>query len=286
MGDSTVVVGDENAIKVHIHVKNPGEPLSYGISLGTITDVVVENMQMQMEAIINTSATIPEIEEVKVAPGQIGVVAVAAGKGLADIFRSLGAAYIVEGGQTNNPSTEEILRAIQDVPTDKIIILPNNKNIILAAKAARDLSPKHVAVVPTRTAPQGFSALLAHDPDGVLEATADSMYEAAQQIATGEITNATRSVTLDGVEVNEGEVICLVDGRLSASGDELDSVLVKMLQKMNMDEREIISVYSGAGVSEHEAREVVARIESLYPNVEVELLPGDQPHYSYIIGAE
>ncbi len=286
MGDSTVVVGDENAIKVHIHVKNPGEPLSYGISLGTITDVVVENMQMQMEAIINTSATIPEIEEVKVAPGQIGVVAVAAGKGLADIFRSLGAAYIVEGGQTNNPSTEEILRAIQDVPTDKIIILPNNKNIILAAKAARDLSPKHVTVVPTRTAPQGFSALLAHNPDGELEATADSMYKAAQQIATGEITNATRSVTLDGVEVNEGEVICLVDGRLSASGDELDSVLVKMLQRMNMDEREIISVYSGAGVSEHEAREVVARIESLYPNVEVELLPGDQPHYSYIIGAE
>lgn len=286
MGDSTVVVGDENAIKVHIHVKNPGEPLSYGISLGTITDVVVENMQMQMEAIINTSATIPEIEEVKVAPGQIGVVAVAAGKGLADIFRSLGAAYIVEGGQTNNPSTEEILRAIQDVPTDKIIILPNNKNIILAAKAARDLSPKHVTVVPTRTAPQGFGALLAHNPDGELEATADSMYEAAQQIATGEITNATRSVTLDGVEVNEGEVICLVDGRLSASGDELDSVLVKMLQRMDMDEREIISVYSGAGVSEHEAREVVARIESLYPNVEVELLPGDQPHYSYIIGAE
>jgi DAK2 domain fusion protein YloV len=286
MGDSTVVVGDEEAIKVHIHVKNPGEPLSYGISLGKITDVVVENMQMQMEEIINTSATVPEIEEVTVEPGQIGVVTVAAGKGLADIFLSLGAAYIVEGGQTNNPSTEEIFQAIQDVPTDKVIILPNNKNIILAAEAARDLSPKHVAVVPTRTAPQGFCALLAHNPDGELGVTADSMYEAAQQIATGEITNATRSVTLDGVEVNEGEVICLVDGRLSASGDALDDVLVQMLQRMDMDEREIISVYSGAGVSEHEAKEVVARIESLYPDVEVELLSGDQPHYSYIIGAE
>ena len=172
------------------------------------------------------------------------------------------------------------------MPTDKIIILPNNKNIILAAEAARDLSPKHVAVVPTRTAPQGFCALLAHNPDGELGATTGSMYEAAQQITTGEITKATRSVTLDGVEVNEGEVICLVDGRLSASGDGLDHVLVQMLQRMDMDEREIVSVYSGAGVSEHEAKEVVARIESLYPDVEVELLPGDQPHYSYIIGAE
>ncbi|UCC51623.1 MAG: DAK2 domain-containing protein [Anaerolineaceae bacterium] len=289
MGDSTVVVGDENAIKVHIHVKNPGEPLSYGISLGKITDVVVENMQLQMEEIINTSpatSTDLEVEQVTVNPGQIGVVAVAAGEGLANIFRSLGAAYIVEGGQTNNPSTEEIFQAIQDVPTDKIIILPNNKNIILAAEAARDLSPKQVAVVPTRTAPQGFSALLAHDPDGELEATAENMIEASQQISTGEITRATRTVTLDGVEVNEGEVICLVDGRLSASGDELDHILVQMLQRMDMDEREIISIYSGAGVSEEEAEGVVARIESLYPEVEVELLPGDQAHYSYIIGAE
>jgi len=286
MGDSTVVVGDENAIKVHIHVKNPGEPLSYGISLGKITDVVVENMQLQMEEIINASPSILVPDEVKVEPGQIGVVAVAAGQGLSDIFRSLGAAYIVEGGQTNNPSTEEIFQAIQDLPTDKIIILPNNKNIILAAEAAGNLSPKEVAVVPTRTAPQGFCALLSLNPNGDLRATADSMFDAAQQISTGEITRATRSVTLDGVEVNEGEFIGLVDCRLSASGAQLDGVLTEVLEKMQLKEREIISVYTGAGIINQEADEVVAQIEALYPELEVELLPGDQAHYFYILGAE
>ncbi|MEJ2748448.1 MAG: DAK2 domain-containing protein, partial [Anaerolineae bacterium] len=179
MGDSTVVVGDETTIKVHIHVKDPGQPISYGISLGKITDVVVENMQMQMEDIVHTpAATGPEVMPASVEPGQIGVVAVAAGEGLAKIFMSLGAAHIVNGGQTNNPSTEEIFQAIQDVPTDKVIILPNNKNIILAAEAARDLSPKHVAVVPSKTAPQGFSAMMALNPDGELADTAVAMQEA------------------------------------------------------------------------------------------------------------
>jgi DAK2 domain fusion protein YloV len=290
MGDSTVVVGDESTIKVHIHVKNPGEPLTYGISLGSITDVVVENMQMQMEDIIQAPAAsmtaVPVVEEATVQPGQIGVVAVAAGQGLSDIFRSLGAANIVAGGQTNNPSTEEIFQAIQDVPTDKVVVLPNNKNIILAAEAARDLSTKEVAVVPTRTAPQGFCALLALNPEGDLKATAENMFEAAQQISTGEITRATRSVTLDGVEVNEGEVIGLVDGRLSASGVELNSVLTQVLENMEVEEREIVSVYRGADVNAQEADEVVTLIETLYPEVEVELLPGDQAHYFYILGAE
>lgn len=290
MGDSTVVVGDEKTIKVHIHVKNPGEPLTYGSTLGVITDVVVENMQMQMEEIIHApsanSTGVPLVVEAPVRPGQIGVVAVAAGTGLADIFRSLGAAGIIPGGQTNNPSIEEIFQAIEDVPTDKVIVLPNNKNIILAAEAARDLSAKEVAVVPTRTAPQGFCAMLALNPDGDLAVTADNMDEAAQQIATGEITLATRSVSLDGVEVSEGELIGLVDGRLCASGSELDSILSQMLESMGVADREIVSVYSGDGVHEDEAHHVVALIESLYPDVEVELLPGDQPHYFYILGAE
>lgn len=289
MGDSTVVVGDEKAIKVHIHVKNPGDPLSYGISLGMITDVVVENMQLQMEEIIYAPAQanhLNGIEDVKVEPGQIGVVAVAAGSGLSDIFRSLGAANIIDGGQTNNPSTEEIFQAIQDVPTDKIIILPNNKNIILAAEAARDLSNKEVTVVPTRTAPQGFCALLALNPNGDLAHSAAGMYEAAQHISTGEITRATRSVDIDGVSVNEGEVIGLVDGRLSVSGIKLDQVLMQVLANMDMEEREIVSVYYGADVTQEEAEVVVAQIEALYPDVEVELLPGGQPHYYYILGAE
>ncbi len=286
MGDSTVVVGDENTIKVHIHVQDPGKPLSYGISLGDITDVVVENMQMQMEEIVGNTLPHPTAPAVDVKPGQIGVVAVAAGKGLAEIFRSLGAAFVVNGGQTNNPSTEEIFQAIQDVPTDKVIVLPNNKNVILAAEAARDLSPKQVAVVPTRTTPQGFSAMLSHNPDGELTETAVSMQAAAAHVTTGEITRATRTVTLDDVEVNEGELIGLVNGRLCASGTDLDIVLQTLLAKMELEDCEIVSLYYGTDVSAAEAAEVAAKIESDYPDIEVELLAGGQAHYFYILGAE
>jgi hypothetical protein len=289
MGDSTVVVGDDHTIKVHIHVKNPGEPLAYGAGLGIITDVVVENMQLQMEEIIygSSSANGSEpVPNVQIKPGQIGVVAVAAGDGLADVFKSLGVVGIVHGGQTNNPSTEEIYQAIQDLPTDKVIVLPNNKNILLAAQAASELSNKEVVVVPTVTAPQGFGAMLAFSPDRELADTSDGMIEAAGQIATGELTRATRSVTLDGVEVHEGQIIGLVDGRLCSAGDELQDVLGEVLEGMEIAEREIVSLYYGAEVTEEEATAIAQSIEATYEDVEVELLPGGQAHYFFILGAE
>ena len=289
MGDSTVVVGDEQTIKVHIHVKDPGEPLAYGVSLGKITDVVVENMQLQMEEFINGPAQAnggKGFTEAAVQPGQIGVVAVAAGDGLAEVFKSLGVAHIVHGGQTNNPSTEEIYQAVQDLPTDKVIILPNNKNIQLAAEAASDLSSKLVTVVPTQTAPQGFGAMLAFHPDGNLEDTVNEMHEAAQQVSTGQITRATRSVTLDGVEVEEGQIIGMVDGRLCASGPEIEGVLTDVLEGMDVAEREIVSIYYGAEVNEQQATAVANSIESTYHDVEVEVLPGGQAHYFFILGAE
>ena len=291
MGDSTVVVGDDTTIKVHIHVKDPGVPLSYGISLGHITDVVIENMQMQMEEIVHAPMmpampTAVPLITTTVQPGQIGVVAVAAGEGLAEIFRSMGASYVVSGGQTNNPSIEELFQAIQDVPTDKVVMLPNNKNIILAAEAARDLSPKYVAVVPTKTAPQGLSAMLALNPDGNLEETAAAMDDASHQVATGEITRATRSVTLDGVTVNEGEFIGLVNGRLCTSSSELTAVLNAVLAAMEMADRELLSIYYGQDISEEEAAELASQIEEQYEEVEIELLPGGQPYYFYILGAE
>lgn len=292
MGDSTVVVGDEKTIKVHVHVKDPGEPLSYGTRMGRIVDVVVENMQLQMEEIIapvagEIASSVEVVQpEARVQPGQIGVVAVAAGEGLADIFRSLGAAGIVNGGQTNNPSTEEIYEMVERVPTDKIIILPNNKNIILAAEAAGELSNKDVKVVPTRTAPQGISAMLFLNPQGELAEVQKGMEVASGEIASGEITIATRSVTLDGVTVEAGEVIGLADGRLCTSGSEMHQVLVDTLEAMAIDERELLSVYYGEDVTQAEAEAIVAAIEALYPEIEIELLPGGQPHYLYILGAE
>lgn len=289
MGDSTVVVGDETTIKVHIHVKDPGQPLSYGISLGQITDVVVENMQEQMEEIVHTSvapAAVPVVEAPTIEPGQIGVVAVAAGEGLANIFRSLGAVQIVNGGQTNNPSTEEIFQAIQDVPSNKVIVLPNNKNILLAAEAARDLSPKEVAVVPTRTTPQGLSAMLGLNPDGDLADTAKMMEMSYAYVATGEITRATRTVEIDGIKVEEGSLLGLVNGRLCASGPEMDDILDSLLAGMEMEEREILSIYYGQDMTAVDAQAFGQQIEERFPDLEIELLPGGQSHYFYILGAE
>ncbi len=288
MGDSTVVVGDERLIKVHVHVQDPGQALSYGVSLGQLTDVVVENMQLQMEALVeNSSAPADEPEpEPILQPGQVGVVAVTPGGGLKRIFHSLGVSQVVDGGQTNNPSTEEIFQAIQDVPTDKVIVLPNNKNIILAAEAARDLSTKQVVVVPTRTTPQGMSVLLAYNPDGNLDEVAAAMHTAAANVVSGEITRATRSVNLNGVNVAEGQLIGLVDGRLCAAGHDMADVVTQTLHQMGIAQREIVTFYYGQDVAATAAEAMAQQVRQQYPNVEVELHWGGQPHYYYLIGAE
>lgn len=284
MGDSTVVVGDEKAIKVHIHVKDPGVPLSYGASLGQITDVVVENMQEQMEEIVYQAPAPPPAVDVQ--PDQVAVVAVAGGAGLAGVFRSLGAAYVVNGGQTNNPSTEEIYQAIEQLPTDKVIVLPNNKNIILAAEAARDLSAKQVTVIHSRSIPQGIAALMSLRPEKDLDANAEKMARALQSVRTGEITRATRTVALNGVDVKEGAIIGLVDGSLKSSGPDEDSVLRDVLDHMAIEGCDIVTVYYGADVKIEQAAETAERIRRAYPNLEVEVVEGGQAHYYYILGAE
>jgi DAK2 domain fusion protein YloV len=303
MGDSTVVVGDSSTIKVHVHVKDPGQPISYGIGLGRITDVVIENMQMQMEEIVsganafprqepagpipaNTPAAALAVANPGIRPDQIAVVAVAAGEGLGQILSSLGVASIVNGGQTNNPSTEEILAAIDSLPAERVIVLPNNKNIFLAAEAAGELSAKQVAVVHTRTVPQGVSAMLSWHADGDLEEIAEAMSEASLQVASGEITTSTRSVELNGLSIKEGEIIGLADGNICASGDNISDVLTRTLDTLSIDDREILSVYYGSDVTQEEAQATVEYIETLHPHLEIELLPGGQPFYFYILGAE
>lgn len=286
MGDSTVVVGDSSTIKVHIHVKDPGEPLSYGISLGHVSDVVVENMQEQMEALVHGDPTAPVEPIVTVLPDQVAVVAVAAGKGLINVFHSLGAAYVVNGGQTNNPSTEEIFQAIEKLPTDKVVILPNNKNIFLAAEAACDLSAKDVAVVHSRTIPQGIAALMALRPEREVETNAETMEQALKLVKTGEITRATRTVEIDGVDVKEGEIIALADGRLCSSGPDERAVLDELLEQLEVAEAGIVSLYFGADISVGQAAETTDHIRALFPDIEVELVEGGQAHYHYILGVE
>ena len=302
MGDSTVVVGDETTVKVHVHVDDPGIPISYGVSLGEITDVVIENMQMQMDDIImrggvledasaasiGVAAQAAQMKTVTVEAGQVAVVTVAPGQGLERIFNNLGAAAVVDGGQTNNPSTEEIFAALDRLPTDKIILLPNNKNIILACEAARDLSEnKEVVVVPTRTVPQGTSAMLALNPDGDLQAVSAEMTALAEEVVTGQVTIATRTVELDGVSVSEGNVIGLIDGKLCTAGDSIARVLIAVLGKIDdIEDREIVTLYYGEETTADEAAAVAEDIEEHYPDLEVEVQNGGQAHYFYIFGVE
>jgi DAK2 domain fusion protein YloV len=297
MGWSTIVVGDEEAIKVHVHVHDPGIPLSYSISLGTLSDIVVENMQEQYHEYVrertqaveqgHSPAGPPEIGEPELDEDDIGVVAVASGEGLARVFRQLGATELVMGGQTNNPSTQEILDAVQRVPTHSVVVLPNNKNIILAAEqAARLATNQRVIVIPTRSMPQGISALLPYDPKGGLNNVAEAMRLAKDNVVTGEITTATRSVDLNGVDVAKGQIIGLIDGALSVAGDNLGDVLRKILDQMCAVECELITLYYGNGIRESEARKVTDELKWEYPELEFELVYGGQAHYHYILSAE
>jgi DAK2 domain fusion protein YloV len=293
MGWSTVVVGDEHAVKVHVHVHDPGIPLSYGVSLGDISDIVVENMQEQFHDYVRERTAAPDSApaDAFAAPNleddDIGVVAVASGDGLAQVFRQLGAAELVMGGQTNNPSTQEILEAIRRVPTNKIVLLPNNKNIFLAAEqAARLADDREVIVIPTRTMPQGISALLPYDPKGDFDRIAETMRDAKDEIVTGEITTATRSVEINGVEVAEGQIIGLVDGDLAVSGDDLNHVVLNVIEQMCTIDCELITLYYGNNVQDGEAQALIAELSAIFSDQEFELVYGGQAHYHYILSAE
>jgi len=285
MGECALVVGDPSAVKVHVHVPDPGVPLSYAVKLGSLRDVVVEDMQAQYQEFV-TGREAPPTLSAPMSATEIAPVAVVAGEGLARVFQSLGAAAVVRGGQTMNPSTEEILRAVESVPSNRVIILPNNKNIIMAAEQARDLSDKHVVVVPTRTIPQGIAALLALNYQADLEANAQAMGRAAQEVMTGEITTATRDVTLGGVPVRKGQVIGLLDGELVVAGDTPEEVAQEVLERMGPSDLEIVTLYYGADVSPAESQALVERLGQTYPDLEFEVVKGGQPHYFYIISAE
>ncbi|MGD1992652.1 MAG: DAK2 domain-containing protein, partial [Anaerolineae bacterium] len=200
--------------------------------------------------------------------------------------RSLGVASVVEGGQTMNPSTQEIFEAVEKLPNDRVIVLPNNKNIIMAAEQARDLCEKQVLVVPTRTIPQGISAVLALNPQADLEANEQSMAEAVRSVRTGEITVATRDVSLSGVEVRKGQVIGLLDDELVVSGEQPEQVVREILKRFDLPDMEIVTLYYGADVSAAEAESLTDQLQEEYPDLEFEVLEGGQPHYFYIISAE
>jgi DAK2 domain fusion protein YloV len=283
MGDSALVVGDPSTVKVHVHVPDPGVPISYGAGLGSLRDVVVEDMQAQFADFV--AGQDGSGAEGAVPPGP-AVVAVVLGDGLARVFESLGAAAVVQGGQTMNPSTQDLLEAVEGLRAQEVILLPNNKNVILAAEQACALSEKAARVVPSRTIPQGVSALLALNLQAELDDNVAAMTAALAEVETGEITTATRSVRLNGVEVGSGQIIGLLNGELLVAGDAVDDVTHALLQRMHPEDCEIITLYYGGSVSADEADAFSQRVQADWPDQEVEVVAGGQEHYHYFVSVE
>jgi DAK2 domain fusion protein YloV len=286
MGTSIQLGEGDGMYRLHIHVpsENLYTPIDYTKKLGTITKVNIENLIAQMEDI--ERAKNERLNLTPVEPGQIAVVAVSPGQGISRIFSSLGVAAIVEGGQTMNPSTEEILQAIENLVTDKIIILPNNKNIILAAQQTASVTVKNVAVISCASIPQGLSAMLRLDPEGNMERVVKEMNEAIKEVETGEVTIATRTVDLNGVNVQEGQVIALLNGKLVVSAATLEEAVLGLLEKAGTNERERITLFYGNNISRQEVNRIVDLVRSAFPAHEIELHEGGQPHYQFIISIE
>jgi dihydroxyacetone kinase-like predicted kinase len=287
MGTSIQVGEGEGMYRMHIHVptENRNKPADYIMGLGTITKIAMENLIAQMEDISKKSAG-GHIELANIESGQIAVVTVSPGRGISRVFASLGAAAIVEGGQTMNPSTKDILDAFENLPTEKIIILPNNKNIILAAQAAKDVTVKNVHIIPSRTIPQGLAAMMHLNPDGDLEAVVARMTKSIEDVITIEITTATRTVEIDGVSVEQGQVIALVNGKLAVSTVSVEAACLGALKKTGTAERELITLFYGEDMPSTEANRIVDVIRAAYPAQEVELQDGGQPHYQFILSVE
>ncbi|NDJ84680.1 MAG: DAK2 domain-containing protein [Chloroflexi bacterium] len=289
MGESAVVVATADAIKVHVHVNNPGVPLTYAANIGQLSDLVVENMLEQYEAFVRQRQP-QEPEDFtlrQVNPGDIATIAVAPGPGIAKVFQELGVSGLVNGGQTNNPSVEEFLTAIQAVDTDKIILLPNNKNIVLTAQQVATLvEDRQVLVIPTRTVPEGVSAMVAYQPDGDFDAVIQAMSLSRDEVVTGEVTTATRSVELDGIKVTEGQIIGLLEGTLCAVGDSLPHVAASLLQEAELDEMELVTLYYGSDIDAPAAEALAMSLAEEYPELEFEVVYGGQPYYPYILSIE
>jgi DAK2 domain fusion protein YloV len=277
IGQSVLVVADDDFLRAHVHTPDPDAALGYASSLGKLHQVKVQNMDEQHEDFITMKR-----------PPKIGIatVAVASGQGMEEVFRSLGVSAVVAGGPTMNPSTEELLRAVRAVASERVIILPNDPNIVLTAKQVCGLSDKEVAIVPTRTIPQGVAAILALGSEGSLEENVAAMEQAAAAVRTVEITTAVRSSKVGGLVMEKGQAIALLDGGLLAAGDNIPQLVVDVLSGIDLSRSEIITVYYGADTDSAEAGELAESLRHQYPHLEVEPIFGGQPHYNYIISVE
>ncbi|MEK8196886.1 MULTISPECIES: DAK2 domain-containing protein [unclassified Lysinibacillus] len=285
LGDSLLVISDEEIAKVHIHSEQPGSVLSIGQKYGSLIKIKVDNMREQHSAIVGEEHKAPTTAK-KVDKHPYAIVTIAMGEGVADLLRSIGASYVIEGGQTMNPSTEDIVKAVQEIGAEKVLILPNNKNIVMAAEQAVELLDLDAAVVPTKTIPQGMAAILAFNPEAAVDANKKTMTEAFANVKTGQVTYAVRDTSIDGVEIHKDDFMALAEGKIVLSTPALKDAAEKVITDLVDEDAEIVTVIYGEDTTEEAASELVSFIEENYPDVEVELFDGKQGLYPYIISVE
>nr|WP_296157381.1 DAK2 domain-containing protein [uncultured Blautia sp.] len=292
IGDSIVLVADDEIVKVHVHTNHPGQAIERALTYGALSRMKIDNMREEhQEKLIKDAENLArqqaEEEKELTPPKETGFIAVSAGEGLSDIFKELGTDYLIEGGQTMNPSTEDMLNAIEKVNAKNIFIFPNNKNIVLAANQARDLTEdKNIIVVPTKTVPQGITAMISFVPEKTPEENEQEMLEAISKVRTGQITYAVRDTRIDDKEIHEGDIMGIGDSGILAVGSNKEDVAKCTVDAMMSDEAEVISIYYGADASEEDAETLASTLEEAYPDCEVEINKGDQPIYYYILSVE
>ncbi len=303
IGDSLVLVADEEICKVHVHTNHPGQAFEKALTFGALSNMKIDNMRLEhQEKLIKDAENeaarqrqqeaeeekLTAQEAAKAQPAkEVGFIAVSAGEGLTDIFKGLGVDYLIEGGQTMNPSTEDMLNAIDQVNAKNIFILPNNKNIILAAEQARDLTEdKKIVVLPTKTIPQGISAMIGYMPEASVEENTENMKDSYQDIASGQVTYAVRDTSIDGKEIHNGDIMGINDGGIAAVGKDLMETTIELLSTMVDEDSELICLYYGADVSKQDADALSDEIEEKFPECEVEVNFGGQPIYYYMISVE
>ncbi|MEE0109444.1 MAG: DAK2 domain-containing protein [Oscillospiraceae bacterium] len=284
LGDSLVLVDDDEIIKVHVHTNDPGKALSEAIKYGSFQTVKIENMRLQhTEKVLSEQEIAPKIAEPE---KPLGVVSVCAGAGLADVFMNLGVDQIISGGQTMNPSTQDILEAVNKVPAETVFVLPNNKNIIMAAEQVNALTPKNVIVIPSKTVPQGVTAMLGFNPEGSIEENTEALTEALDTVDTMQITYAARNSDFDGYDIHEGDYLALYGSQLFGTSQDIKVLLKSLAEKVRDDGKEYITIYYGADVKEKHAQKAADLFADICPNADVNLLSGGQPVYYYLISAE
>ena len=277
LGNSLICIGDLSLVKVHVHTNNPGRALQYALELGELDRVKIENMLEQNRKIK------AEMEKNK---KPIGMVSVCAGSGISKIFKDLTVDVIVQGGQTMNPSVNEILSAINRVNADNVIVLPNNKNIVLAAQKAQELAERHCVVLPTENVAAGIAAAIAFDPQADIDANVSQMTEAFQSVKCAQVTSSVRNAKMDGLSLSKGDIIGLTEKKILVKGSDLNAVTVDLVKKLQMDEMDVLNVYAGEGVTDETVADLAEKLGEAYPDLEVIPYRGEQPHSFYILAAE